>query len=111
MESITIGQIGAAFALVMTIGGGIVALVKWIRSVIVKVIQTELAPIKADVASVDLENCKNYLVTYLASVERGEEKEEIEKERFWEQYGHYTAKGGNSYIKNRVAKLQADNLL
>ena len=60
---------------------------------------------------VDLENCKNYLVTYLAEVERGEPKDAIERERFWEEYGHYISEGGNSYIKEEVQRKKAKGLL
>lgn len=107
MENITLGQVGAAVAFVTALVGGVILLVKWIRSVIVKVMQTELAPLKTQLATVDLENCKNYLVTYLADAERGSAKDEIERERFYEEYEHYKKIGGNSYIKTKVEKLQA----
>ncbi|MBQ6621934.1 MAG: hypothetical protein IJH75_03795 [Mogibacterium sp.] len=107
MENITLGEIGMAVAFITALVGGIILLVKWIRSVIVKVMQAELEPIKAQIATVDLENCKNYLVTYLADAERGSAKDEIERERFYEEYEHYKKIGGNSYIKTKVEKLQA----
>ena len=53
-----------------------------------------------------MENCKNYLVTFLAACERGQAHDEIELERFHEQLSHYQAIGGNSYIKDKVMKLQ-----
>lgn len=36
---------------------------------------------------------------------------ETEAERFWEQYEHYKASGGNTYIKNRIERLQAEGKL
>lgn len=111
MENITLGQIGTAVAFITALVGGVILLVKWIRSVIVKVMQTELEPIKAQLATVDLENCKNYLVTYLADAEKGNYKDKIEEERFWEEYEHYQKIGGNSYIKTKVEQLRAANKL
>lgn len=107
MENITLGQISAAVLFLVALVGGIIALIKWTRALLVKVMREELDPLKAQVAAVDLENCKNYLVTYIASVERGEKKDEIERERFYEEYEHYKKIGGNSYIKTKVETLQA----
>ncbi|MBR3237034.1 MAG: hypothetical protein IKF99_01200 [Oscillospiraceae bacterium] len=107
MENITLGQIGTAVAFVTALVGGIILLVKWIRSVIVKVMRTELEPLKAQIETIDLENCKNYLVTYLADAEKGNYKDKIEEERFWEELDHYQKIGGNSYIKTKVDQLQA----
>ena len=61
--------------------------------------------------SVDIENCKNYLVTFLAEAARGEIKDETELQRFWEEYEHYQKLGGNSYIKNKVEELKGRKLL
>ena len=107
MEEITLGQISAAVLFLVALGGGVVVLVKWIRGVIVKVMQEELEPMKKQLMAVDLENCKNYLVMYLASVDRGEKKDPIEEERFYEEFEHYCKIGGNSYIKTKVEQLKA----
>jgi hypothetical protein len=74
----------------------------------IKVAQNE---VKQQMDDVDLENCKNYLVTYLADVRRGEVKDETETQRFWEEYEHYQKKGGNSYIRHSVEDLQSKKLL
>lgn len=107
MEEITLGQVSAAVLFLVALGGGVVVLVKWIRGVIVKVMQEELEPMKKQLKDVDIENCKNYLVMYLASVDRGEKKDQIEEERFWEEYEHYQKIGGNSYIKTKVEQLKS----
>lgn len=57
---------------------------------------------------VDMESCKNFLVRCLADVERGERMAETEKERFYEQYEHYRRNDGNSYIMQKVKKLQKE---
>lgn len=107
MENLTLGQISAAVLFLTALVGGIILLVKWIRSVIVNVMKAELEPMQRQLAAVDLENCKNYLVMYLASVDRGESKDAIEEERFYEELEHYYKIGGNSYIKTKVEQLKA----
>ena len=106
MENVTLGQISAAVLFLTALIGGIILMVKWIRSVIVKVMQEELEPMKKQLMAVDLENCKNYLVMYLASVDRGEPKDPIEEERFYEELEHYQKNGGNSYIKTKVEQMK-----
>ena len=69
-----------------------------------KVVEKLLLPLSLD-------NAKNYLVPFLSKVERGEPCDEIELERFHEEYTFYTNHGGNSYIKSRVAKLQKEGKL
>lgn len=107
MENLTLGQISAAVLFLTALVGGIILMVKWIRSVIVNVMKAELEPMQRQLAAVDLENCKNYLVMYLASVDRGESKDAIEEERFYEELEHYYKIGGNSYIKTKVEQLKA----
>lgn len=106
MENLTLGQISAAVLFLTALIGGIILLVKWIRSVIVSVMQAELEPMKRQLMAVDSENCKNYLVMYLASVDRGEKKDPIEEERFYEELEHYYKIGGNSYIKTKVEQMK-----
>ena len=107
MEQITLGQISAAVLFLVALGGGVIVLGKWLRSLIIKVMREELEPMRKQLDQVDLENCKNYLVTYLSSVDRGEKKDQIEEERFWEELQHYQSIGGNSYIKTKVDSLRA----
>lgn len=55
----------------------------------------------------DMENVKNYLVLFMADIERnGNEADEVELLRFEEQYEYYTKKGGNSYIHKKYKKLK-----
>ena len=69
-----------------------------------KVVKKLLRPIVLD-------NAKNYLVPFLSKVERGEPYDDIEMERFHEEYELYTDNGGNSYIKSRVDKLKKEGKL
>ena len=116
MEQITLGQIATAVAFLVALIGGVAFLLKKLKEFIVLTLKEELAPIKQDLSEtkklidkVDLENCKNYLVMFIAETERGIEHDEIEKQRFWEEYEHYSNCGGNSYIKRSVEALKAEN--
>lgn len=118
METLTLGQAAAALAFILAVIGGITSLKKSIKSGIESALKDkfdELEKTNKEILkrldSVDLENCKNFLVTFLAEVGRGEIKDETELQRFWEEYSHYEKLGGNSYIKNKVSELKAKNRL
>ena len=62
--------------------------------------------------TMDKETTKNYLVQFLSEVKRGEKINETERQRFYEQYHHYTEDlKGNTYIKTEVEKLQKKGLI
>lgn len=102
MENITLGDIATWAAFLAAFGGSVAAIIKGVK----KAVEALLEPLTKQIQSVDMENCKNFLVTFLASCERGEKHDEIEMERFHEQYAHYQTLGGNSYIKDKVEKLR-----
>lgn len=62
----------------------------------------------SQISDVDMSQCKNFLVRFLADIEQGNQIDEVEKERFYETYEHYTSPElhGNSYIKEKVEKLK-----
>lgn len=118
MESITIGQAATALAFVVAIIAGLTSLKKSIKSGIESalkdkfdILEKSQKEILQRLDSVDLENCKNFLVTFLAEAARGEMKDETELQRFWEEYEHYQKLGGNSYIRNKVEELKGKRLL
>ena len=100
MEQITLGDIATWAAFIVALGGSVAAIIKGVK----KVVEKLLLPLSLD-------NAKNYLVPFLSKVERGEPCDEIELERFHEEYQFYTEHGGNSYIKSRVNKLQKEGKL
>lgn len=95
MEQITLGDIATWAAFVVALGGSVAAIIKGVQ----KVVEKLLLPLSLD-------NAKNYLVPFLSKVERGEPVDEIELERFHEEFQFYVSHGGNSYVKSRVDKLQ-----
>lgn len=100
MEQITLGDIAAWAGFAVMLGGSVAAIIKGVKKVVEKLLEP-----------LSLDNAKNYLVPFLSKVERGEAVDEIELERFHEEYTFYTNHGGNSYIKSRVAKLQKEGKL
>ena len=100
MEQITLGDIAAWAGFAVMLGGSVAAIIRGVK----KVVEKLLLPLSLD-------NAKNYLVPFLSKVERGEPCDEIELERFHEEYQFYTEHGGNSYIKSRVNKLQKEGKL
>lgn len=118
MENITLGQLSAALLFIVAIIAAAQSLKKsiksWLNAILKErfdIIDKSQAEIIKRLDTVDLENCKNYLVTFLSEVNRGEPKDETEIQRFWEEYEHYIDKGGNSYIRNKVEDLKARKLL
>lgn len=102
MEQITIEQLATWAAFLAAFGGSVAAIIRGVNKAVSKLLE----PLSEQIKSVDRENCKNFLVTFLAEVERGQDHDQIELERFHEQFEHYKAIGGNSYIKAKVDKLQ-----
>lgn len=118
MESVTIGQIALIIAFIVSLIKGVEYLytlasktaTKWLKSCLTP-IQDKLDAIDEKTDSIDLSGCKNFLVRFLADVEQGNKIDEVERERFYEVYEHYTKLGGNSYIHDKVEKLKKENKL
>ena len=119
MGDITLQQIALALAFIVALWASIDTIVKKLSNVSKKSLEEALKPTNAKIDElgkkidkVDCNSTKNYLVSRLDEIERGDSLNEVSKERFWEQYEHYTQDlSGNSYIKNRVEKFQKDGLL
>lgn len=77
-----------------------------------KEVNDKLDGMQATIAKLDTQECKNFLVRYLADVERGDFIYESEQQRFWEEYDHYIDDlHENSYIKEWVARLKKEGKL
>ena len=119
MGDITLQQIALGLAFIVGLWASIDTLSKKFTAISKKSLEEALKPTNAKIDElgkkiykVDSNATKNYLVSRLDDIEKGENLNEAGKERFWEQYEHYTQDlAGNSYIKNRVNKLKNDGLL
>lgn len=118
MDGLTIGAILTGIGVILAIITGIKDLDKHLKGYVRSAMREETADIKSDIdgiksqlTKVDLESCKNYLVTQISAIDRGEPMSDTQAERFWEQYEHYKDTGGNSYIKHKVETLQKEGKL
>lgn len=118
MTEITLGQIGLAITFLAGLIGGISVLHGQLKKWIAGSLQDQLDSInqKMDrlskkIDDVDMETCKNFLVARLSEVGKDIPMDEIERERFWEEYEHYKSKGGNSYVERKVEELKSLNKL
>ena len=106
MEHITIGQISTFLALVI----GLLGSVKYLSNELKKQVEKTLKPINDNIKELDVSQCKNYLVRYLKDVEQNNKLDEVEVERAYEIYDHYTNDlKQNSYIHKRWEELEDKN--
>ena len=115
MENITLEQIGIAVAFVVGLATGIGYLHKMIKGLLatsfkdeIKVLENKIDKFGDQLGEVDMATCKNFLVARISEVERGIPLNDVEEERFWEQYQHYRSIGGNTYIQRKVEQLKAE---
>lgn len=123
MEQMSIGQFIAIAAGVIA---GLVAFLKGIEYLGGKIsraamkwfehglepVNRKLDGLDEKLTDVDLSACKNFLVRFLADVEEGNPIDEVEKERFYETYQHYTDDlHQNTYIHDKVEKLKKQGKL
>ncbi|MBO6243158.1 MAG: hypothetical protein J6O41_01125 [Clostridia bacterium] len=102
MENITLGQIGAFLTFLV----GFIGAIKYLSNVIKTQLDKALKPINESIKELDISQCKNFLVDFLADVEQGKQLDEVEKERAYEIYDHYTNDlKQNSYIHKRWEEL------
>lgn len=77
-----------------------------------KEVKDKLTDMQSSITVLDKQACKNFLVRYLADIERGDIIYDSEKQRFWEEYDHYIKDlGENSFIKEWVARLKEEGKL
>lgn len=106
MEHITIGQISTFLALIV----GLLGSVKYLSNELKKQVEKTLKPINDNIKELDVSQCKNYLVRYLKDVEQNNKLDEVEIERAYEIYDHYTNDlKQNSYIHKRWEELEDKN--
>ena len=106
MEDITISQINAFLGILAGIITSGSIIIVFIQKSLKKLIKNELEPISTQIKNLDVSQCKNFLVGFLADVEQGNELDKVEIERAYEIYDHYVNDlKQNSYIHNRWESL------
>lgn len=113
MDSITIGQTVDFTILLGSLIGAVSVIVVTVNKVIDKQFKIrcdgmmcEIKKIKDDIKTMDVGQCKNFLVRFLKDIEQGNPVDEVERERASEVYDHYTKDlEQNSYIHDKWEKL------
>lgn len=119
VQNLTLEQISIAILFIVGLIGGVNYLKKAIRDLLEKLLQdqftkvnTKLDTMQTSIKTLDIQATKNFLVRYLADIERGNIIYDSEKQRFWEAYDHYINElKENSFIKEWVAKLKEEGKL
>lgn len=71
-----------------------------------KIIKKLLNELHHKINVLEKNQCKNYLVSFLSNIEKGEETTECEKIMAYEMYDHYIKDlKGNSFIKDKWEKM------
>ena len=128
MENITLGTLASNIIWLGAFIGGCLLLLRYAKLILKKVItepitkqmlknkqelderitnlQTDL---NKKINTLGADQCKNYLVRFLADVENGAKLSEVEIERAYDAYEKYTnLYHGNSYIHSRWNKVMGD---
>lgn len=118
MESITLGQIASAVALLagLITGASIIvqSLKRFLQNTLSEkfnAIDVRLDELRDAAEQNKMEQCKDFLVTFLNDVASGQRIDDSAVQRFWERYDYYVAHGGNSYIREKVKTLKERGLL
>lgn len=102
MENVTLGQAFDTIKFVVEFVGIIITILVGSK----KVINKQLEPINKKMDKIDENQCRNFLVDFLADVEKGIEKDEVQTKRAYEVYEHYTEDlHKNSYIHDKWERL------
>lgn len=119
IQNLTMEQFSIIILFVGGLIGGIKYLKKELRDALTEMLKDQfkevndkLDTMQGSLKKVDTQTCKNFLVIFLANVERGLDVYDDEKRRFWEEYDHYVDElKENSYIKEWTHKLTEEGKL
>ena len=103
---LTLEQIGIILTFLVTF----ISSIEFISKRLKRQLNKTLNPINKAIEDLDISQCKNFLVNFLCNVEIGKEIDEIQKQRAYEIYDHYTNDlNQNSYIHERWEELMKGN--
>ena len=119
IQDLTLEQVSVIIVFILGLIVGIRQLKKEIKDAIAESLKDEfdkvtgkLEDLQESINDIDVQVTKNFLVRYLADVEREDVIFDAEKQRFWEEYDHYIDDlGENSFIKEWVKDLQKSGKL
>jgi len=105
VENITLGQISKVLLFLVEFVGVIVTIIVAMN----KILKNQFKPINEKIDKLDKNQCRNYLVDFLADVEQGISKDDTQVKRAYEVYDHYSKDlNGNSYIHDKWERLRKE---
>ena len=105
MANITLGQMSDALLFIVEFVGVIITIIVAMK----KILDKQLTPIVEKIDKLDKNQCRNYLVNFLADIEQGISKDETQIKRACEVYDHYSDDlKCNSYVKDKWEKLKRE---
>ena len=119
IQNLTLLEISIIILFIVGLIRGVQELKKSIKESIQKLLEDQFGGInkklddmQTSIDALDTQATKNFLVRYLADIERGNFIYDSEKQRFWEAYDHYINElKENSFIKEWVARLKEEGKL
>ena len=118
MESITLGQICAAVALIGGLITGGTVIVKQIKKGVEELLKDKfngvdmrLDNLESQMQKSELLTMKTFLMQEMRAIEHGEILDDYEKAFFMDEYQAYVDMGKNSYIRSKYEKLKERGLL
>lgn len=119
VQNLTLEEISAALLFIVALIGG----VKYLKKELVnflnnlldskfKTTNSKIDDVATALRTLDVQTTRNFLVRYLADIERGQFIYDTEKEQFWKEYDHYIDElKENSFIKKWVERLEEEGKL
>ena len=105
MENITLGEIFHALKFIIEFVGIVGTILIGSK----KIINKQLEPINKKIIKIDENQCRNYLVDFLADIDNGIKKDDVQIKRAYEVYEHYTNElHKNSYIHDKWEKARKE---
>lgn len=119
IQHLTLEQVSAAILFIVALYGGVKYLKKEIKDFLDKLLDSKFTTTNNkidDIASalrtLDVQTTRNFLVRYLADIERGQYIYDSEKQQFWNEYDHYIKElKENSFIEKWVERLEEQGKL
>lgn len=119
VQNLTLEEVSAGILFIVALIGG----VKYLKKELVnflnnlldskfKTTNDKIDEVASALRTLDVQTTRNFLVRYLADVERGQYVYDTEKEQFWKEYDHYINElKENSFIKKWVERLEEQGKL
>lgn len=108
MENMTLGEIFHALKFIIEFVGIVGTILFGSK----KIINKQLEPINKKIIKIDENQCRNFLVEFLADIDNGIKKDDVQIKRAYEVYEHYTNElHKNSYIHDKWEKARKEGKL